>query len=100
MTAAPAADAPVRDDVVADISGVTLRFGGVTSLQDVTLHQDRGEILAVIGPNGAGKTSLFNCLTGVYAPQEGEITFTGDDGRSVGLLGRKPQDINRLGIAR
>ena len=54
---------------------MTLRFGGVVSLNDVSLHQNRGEILAVIGPNGAGKTSLFNSLTGVYQPQEGTITF-------------------------
>src|SRR5437763_7240369 len=100
MTPAPAADAPVRDDVVADVHNVTLRFGGVTSLQDVSLHQDRGEILAVIGPNGAGKTSLFNCLTGVYHPQEGTIAFTGSDGRRISLIGRKPHDINQLGIAR
>src|SRR5438270_8425182 len=99
MTAAPAADAPVRDDLVADVRNVTLRFGGVVSLQDVTLHQDRGEILAVIGPNGAGKTSLFNCLTGVYAPQQGAIQLQTEQG-PVDLLRRKPEQINRLGVAR
>src|SRR5207248_1980088 len=50
-------------DAIVEVTEVTLRFGGVTSLADVTLNQLRGEILSVIGPNGAGKTSLFNCLS-------------------------------------
>ena len=54
--------------LIFDVVNVSLRFGGVVSLNDVSLHQNRGEILAVIGPNGAGKTSLFNSLTGVYQP--------------------------------
>jgi branched-chain amino acid transport system ATP-binding protein len=85
---------------VVDVADVSLRFGGVLSLDGVSLHQEHGEILAVIGPNGAGKTSLFNCLTGVYVPQHGHISFTGRDGRSVSLLGRKPHQINQLGVAR
>ena len=67
--ASTATDAPgaaaAAGDVVFDVRGITLRFGGVTSLDDVSLQMRRGEILAVIGPNGAGKTSLFNSLTGV-----------------------------------
>ena len=88
-------------DVVFDVAAVTLRFGGVTSLNDVSLQMYRGEILAVIGPNGAGKTSLFNSLTGVYLPQEGDVRLAaraGDPLRSV--LGRKTHEINRLGVAR
>ena len=77
-----------------------LRFGGVTSLNDVSLSLSRGEMLSVIGPNGAGKTSLFNCLTGVYRPQEGSILFTPKDGQSVSVIGRKPYKVNRLGVAR
>ncbi len=68
--------AVASEDPIVEVEHVTLRFGGVTSLSDVTLGQRRGEILAVIGPNGAGKTSLFNCLTGVYIPQQGMITLT------------------------
>ena len=68
--------------------GVTLRFGGVVSLAGVTLSQRRGEILAVIGPNGAGKTSLFNCLTGVYTPQEGGAISS--DGRRPCSSGADP----------
>ncbi|MDX6228735.1 MAG: branched-chain amino acid transport system ATP-binding protein [Frankiales bacterium] len=91
-------DAP---DVVFDVNHVTLRFGGVTSLNDVSLQMFRGEILAVIGPNGAGKTSLFNSLTGVYTPQEGSITLVGRPGASpVSVLGKKTHVINHLGVAR
>jgi branched-chain amino acid transport system ATP-binding protein len=85
---------------VIDMTSVTLRFGGVTSLADVTMHQQRGEILSVIGPNGAGKTSLFNCLSGVYRPQEGSIRLTTADGRTHSLVRKKPHVINRLGVAR
>ncbi len=87
---------------------VTLRFGGLTSLNEVDLSLNRGEILAVIGPNGAGKTSLFNCLTGVYTPQEGSIEFIDAAGRPTQLVSgsarrrksRKPHAVNRAGIAR
>lgn len=93
--------AGASSDVVFDVAGVTLRFGGVTSLDDVTLRMFRGEILAVIGPNGAGKTSLFNALTGVYTPQEGTIRLAGRPGDSpVSVLGEKTHRINRLGVAR
>jgi branched-chain amino acid transport system ATP-binding protein len=90
----------VLGDAIVDVEHVTLRFGGVTSLADVELNQLRGELLSVIGPNGAGKTSLFNCLTGVYKPQEGSITFTGADQKSHEIIGHKPHTVNRFGIAR
>lgn len=93
-------DAATRE-VVYDISDVTLRFGGVTSLNAVTLQMHRGEILAVIGPNGAGKTSLFNSLTGVYHPQEGTITLAARKGDTLtSVLGKKTHVINRMGVAR
>ena len=87
-------------DVIFDVKNVTLRFGGVVSLNDVSLHQDRGEILAVIGPNGAGKTSLFNSLTGVYQPQEGTINFVGRNGKTVSIIGRKAFRVANYGVAR
>jgi branched-chain amino acid transport system ATP-binding protein len=87
-------------DIIFDVRNVTLRFGGVISLNDVSLHQDRGEILAVIGPNGAGKTSLFNSLTGVYQPQEGTINFTGRNGKSISIIGRKAFRVANFGVAR
>jgi branched-chain amino acid transport system ATP-binding protein len=86
--------------MIFNVEHVTLRFGGVISLSDVSLHQDRGEILAVIGPNGAGKTSLFNSLTGVYQPQEGTITFVGKNGKPVSIIGRKAYRMANAGVAR
>jgi len=87
-------------DNVLEVRDVTLRFGGLTSLNAVSLTHVRGQVLAVIGPNGAGKTSLFNCLTGVYHPQEGTVTFRPEGGTDTAVLGRKPFQVNKLGIAR
>jgi branched-chain amino acid transport system ATP-binding protein len=103
--AAPQVDIEPLDDaaqdLVFDVEHVTLRFGGVVSLNDVSMQLRRGEILAVIGPNGAGKTSLFNTLTGVYTPQEGRITLRGQPQSSPkSVIGRKTHAINRLGVAR
>jgi branched-chain amino acid transport system ATP-binding protein len=88
-------------EVVFDIDHVSLRFGGVVSLNDISMQMFRGEILAVIGPNGAGKTSLFNSLTGVYTPQEGQILLAGRPGaQPVGVIGKKTHIISHLGVAR
>ena len=95
-----ASAACVEGDVIIEVANVTLSFGGVTSLSDVTLNQRRGEILSVIGPNGAGKTSLFNCITGVYKPQQGWIAFHGAGGHHTMVVGRKPHQVNQAGIAR
>jgi branched-chain amino acid transport system ATP-binding protein len=94
------AAASAEGDVIVEVGNVTLSFGGVTSLSDVSLNQRRGEILSVIGPNGAGKTSLFNCLTGVYKPQHGWIVFHGAGGHKTMVVGRKPHQVNHAGIAR
>ncbi|HTW09239.1 MAG TPA: ABC transporter ATP-binding protein [Acidimicrobiales bacterium] len=99
-TTGPVAAAAGTADVVFSVEHTTLRFGGVTSLRDVSLQLHRGEVLSVIGPNGAGKTSLFNCLTGVYHPQQGSIRFTSKHGRTVGIVGLKPYKVSRLGVAR
>jgi branched-chain amino acid transport system ATP-binding protein len=87
-------------DLVFDVKNVTLRFGGVVSLNDVTMEHRRGEILAVIGPNGAGKTSLFNSLTGVYRPQEGTITLSAREGHPISVIGRGAHRIAAAGVAR
>ncbi len=77
------------------IDHVTMRFGGVTALDDVSFHIDNGEILGLIGPNGAGKTTCFNVVTGVYEATAGDVHF---DGRS--LKGLKRYQITKRGIAR
>ena len=76
-------------------TGINKRFGGVQALADVTFTIDRGEIYGLIGPNGAGKTSLFNVLTGIYAPDSGEFAFDG-----APLAGLKPHEVAARGIAR
>ena len=85
---------------ILELSGVTLRFGGVTSLSDLTLEVREGELLALIGPNGAGKTSVLNCVSGLYRPQEGSITLTGRDGARHALHRLAPHRIAALGVAR
>ena len=74
---------------------VTMRFGGVTAVSDLSLKVDEGSIVGVIGPNGAGKTTLFNVLSGFYTPQEGDVRFAGKS-----IRGRKPLEICRMGMAR
>ena len=76
-------------------TNLTVRFGGLTALDEVSFGIRRGEILGLIGPNGAGKTTCFNAITGVYRPTSGTVVFDGQ------LLGRlKRHQITRLGIAR
>ncbi len=78
-----------------EFANVDLAFKGVKALTDVSFDVHDGELFAVIGPNGAGKTSAFNCINGVYKPQEGDIRWRGES-----LLGRSPDKIAALGIAR
>jgi branched-chain amino acid transport system ATP-binding protein len=78
-----------------ELEGLTKTFGGLTSICELDLHVDEHEILSVIGPNGAGKTTLFNLVTGIYAPDSGEIRFAG-----ASLLGLPPHEIVARGVAR
>jgi branched-chain amino acid transport system ATP-binding protein len=78
-----------------EVRDLSLSFGGIRALQEVGAVLAEGETLAVIGPNGSGKTSLFNCITGIYRPIAGSITFRGES-----LLGLSPDAITRQGIAR
>ena len=77
------------------IDHLSLSFGGVHALSDVSLEIRNGEILAIIGPNGAGKTALLNCINGFYKPQHGDIYL---DGRRITRM--RPDKLARLGIAR
>ena len=78
-----------------EVRGVSLRFGGVRALTDVSFDIRKGEIRAIIGPNGAGKTSMLNCINGFYHPTEGRITFKG-----VTRPKMRPYEAARGGIAR
>jgi ABC-type branched-subunit amino acid transport system ATPase component len=78
-----------------ELKAISKAFGGLQVIHDLDLHVDEGEIVSVIGPNGAGKTTLFNLITGVYRPDEGEISLEGRP-----LVGLAPHDITRLGVAR
>lgn len=78
-----------------EVKDVTIRFGGIVAINNLTMHADRGEILAIIGPNGAGKTTLFNLLTGVYQPTAGEIHFNNEKINNL-----KPHKLVAKGIAR
>ena len=75
--------------------GLTVRFGGLTALNNVTLAVPHGEIRAMIGPNGAGKSTFFNCVTGVLRPTSGRIVFDGED-----ITGLPPHRISQKAIAR
>ena len=78
-----------------EISNLSISFGGIQALANIDITTGSEEILAVIGPNGSGKTTLFNCISGSYKPQNGEIRFDGNS-----LLGLSPDKIARRGIAR
>jgi branched-chain amino acid transport system ATP-binding protein len=82
------------------VEGISLSFGGVTALDDVSLEVRDGEMVAIIGPNGAGKTSLLNCVSGLYRPQRGRITFYGGAGQTYELTRRRPHQIASVGVAR
>ncbi len=75
--------------------GVSLRFGGVRALTDVSFHVNRGEIFSIIGPNGAGKTSMVNCVSGRYRPTEGRVRFDGGDITRLGTNRRASLGIGR-----
>ena len=64
-------------DVILDVDNISLSFGGVKAIQDVSFDVLEGEVRAIIGPNGAGKSSMLNCINGFYHPQHGTITYKG-----------------------
>jgi branched-chain amino acid transport system ATP-binding protein len=78
-----------------EIDHLSLSFGGVSALSDISMGIGRNEMVAVIGPNGAGKTALLNCISGFYKPQKGEIFY---DGKEIARM--RPDKLAKLGIAR
>ena len=104
---------------VLQLEHITMQFGGVVAVNDLSLEVNKGEIVALIGPNGAGKTTAFNCITGVYEPTNGRISFCGapmvenfpkgkmqklyageNKGKYTHTLNPTPDKITQLGIAR
>ena len=78
-----------------EIASLQMRFDGLTALDDVSFIMDNGSITSLIGPNGAGKTTLFNCVTGMYRPTGGRVSFDGAD-----ITGEAAHEVSRHGIAR
>jgi branched-chain amino acid transport system ATP-binding protein len=89
------ADGRTIGPTVLEMRNITLRFGGVTAIKDISFDIREGEIRAIIGPNGAGKSSMLNIISGFYTPQEGEIWYKGAKRPPV-----KPYEVARQGIAR
>ena len=104
---------------VLKVNDITMQFGGVVAVNDLSMHVDEGEIVALIGPNGAGKTTAFNCITGVYEPTNGEVWFhdrliasnhpsgkmkklyAGENrGKYTRVVVNTPDKITKMGIAR
>ncbi|MCI9068178.1 MAG: ABC transporter ATP-binding protein [Lachnospiraceae bacterium] len=77
------------------IENVTQKFGGLTALNNVNMHVDKGEIVGIIGPNGSGKTTMFNIITGIYRPTEGQVLYQDEP-----ITGMEPYLISRKGLAR
>ena len=97
-TSEPAASLPasqVTRGGSLQVAGVTFGVGGISILRDVSFEVNAGELFGIIGPNGAGKSSLYNCISGIYVPDDGDILF---DGRPITLL--RPTAVAKLGVAR
>ena len=96
--APPAVSAAARrrvGEVILDVRDISLAFGGVKALTDISFDVREHEVRAIIGPNGAGKSSLLNCINGVYQPQQGTIAFRGQTFHHM-----KSRQVAQMGIAR
>ena len=82
-------------DVILDVQNISLSFGGVRALTDISFNVREHEVRAIIGPNGAGKSSMLNCINGVYQPQQGSITFRGRQFRHM-----NSRQVAEMGVAR
>lgn len=82
------------------VDNLTMAFGGLTALEDVSMQVRAGSVTSLIGPNGAGKTTFFNCVTGMYKASKGSIMFTDRKNREHAIVGKAPYAIMRLGASR
>ncbi len=85
---------------ILDVKKLTMKFGGLTALDNLDLDVREGEIVALIGPNGAGKTTFFNCITGIYNPTGGDILVRGSGKEFIRINGLKPNKVTQKGLAR
>jgi branched-chain amino acid transport system permease protein len=95
LTATAAGEAAHDPSVCLAVAGIDKSFGGIRALTDCSLAVRKGSITALIGPNGSGKTTLFNCITGFYEPDRGQVYVRGEP-----VIGRRPSDIVHLGVMR
>jgi len=91
---------PSGNDLLLKISELSIVFGGLRAVSSFSCDLHKGELLGLIGPNGAGKTTVFNMVSGIYSPTEGEITFWDSRGKSHQIGKTSPAILNRIGIAR
>src|SRR5690606_15349030 len=95
MGQAAGSEAGIMSDLILELNGVDMRFGGLKALSDINMTVRRGEFIGIIGPNGAGKTTLFNAISGVIPPTAGEVRVAGKS-----MRGKAPNDFCALGVAR
>ncbi len=98
VTARPAMSSPATSkigEVILDVHSISLNFGGVKALSDISFDVREHEIRAIIGPNGAGKSSMLNCINGVYQPQQGTISFRGKTFKHM-----NSREVAEMGVAR
>jgi branched-chain amino acid transport system ATP-binding protein len=88
------------NDTLLSVRNLSVRFGGVLAVNEVSFDVRRGEVFTLIGPNGAGKTTVFNLISRIYTPTGGEIDYAGPDGGMIRLTGQPPHRVASLGIAR
>jgi branched-chain amino acid transport system ATP-binding protein len=87
-------------ETILEVRNLSMDFGGLRAVSNLSLHVDAGEIVALIGPNGAGKTTLFNCITGLYAPTCGAIVITPPGEKRRRINGMKMSSVTKRGLAR
>ena len=80
---------------IMQVAGLTMRFSGITAVEDLSFNIEKDTVTSLIGPNGAGKTSVFNCMTGFYKPTSGNIIFDGES-----IVKNRPYEITRKGVVR
>jgi len=82
------------------VEGLSIAFGGLKAVDDLSFHVNAGEIYGLIGPNGAGKTTAFNCITQFYKPNDGKVIFQASSEETIDLVGKKTHNIIKLGLVR